>query len=191
MGGAAYRDTQALFDYGFSAFRPVTAPLAAGAVVFAMEEENAVVEYQLSPQSRKVTFLLPRETEDPQNLTLELSDDPERISAVQGSFWGEAVLRDETGRERLTAARLPLEGHRLTAAEWGPGRMVYLLERKERSSRGDVPLALGGSALAVSLLAFLNRQKRREAAEKESFWAELDRREGDIFARIKEEEGLL
>ena len=49
----------------------------------------------------------------------------------------------------------------------------------------------GGSTLAVALLAFLNRQKRREAAEKESFWAELDRREGDIFARIKEEEGLL
>ena len=69
--------------------------------------------------------------------------------------------------------------------------MVYLLEREERSSRGDVPLALGGSTLAVALLAFLNRQKRREAAEKESFWAELDRREGDIFARIKEEEGLL
>lgn len=191
VGGAAYRDTRALFDYGFSAFRPVTAPLSAGAVVFAMEEENGVVEYQLSPQSRKVTFLLPRETEDPQNLTLELSDDPERISAAQGSFWGEAVLRDEAGREILTAARLPLEGHRLTAAEWGPGRMVYLLEREERSSRGDVPLALGGSTLAVALLAFLNRQKRREAAEKESFWAELDRREGDIFARIKEEEGLL
>ena len=43
----------------------------------------------------------------------------------------------------------------------------------------------------MALLAFFNRQKRREAAKKEAFWAELDRREGDIFAKVKEEEGLL
>ena len=109
----------------------------------------------------------------------------------EDAFWGEVVLRDSSGAEVLTAARLPLEGHFLNPAPLGPGREVYVPVEERRVDRGDIPLALGGSGLAVLFLALVNRKKRREAEEKERFWAELDRREGDIFAKIKEEEGLL
>ncbi len=186
VGGAAYRDTRALLDYGFSAFRPATLPLGTGTADLVWED----AEYRLSLPRDGLTFLLPVELEEVSGFALDLASDPGRITAAGGEFWGEAVLRDSAGREVLTAGRFPLEAHRL-ASPAGPGREVYLLEQEEKPSRGDVPLALGGTLLAVALLAFRNRQSRREAAEKEAFWQSLDQREGDIFAKIKEEEGLL
>lgn len=189
VGGAAYRDTRALFDYGFSAFRPVTLPVKGGMASF-VPEDGSTAEYSLSLPRDRLTFLLPAEPEGTTGLSLELSAAPGRITAAGGTFWGEAVLLDGAGREILTAGRFPLKAHPLSAPA-GPDRRVYLLAGEEEPDRGDVPLALGASLLAVALLAFFNRQKRREAAEKEALWAELDRREGDIFAKVKEEEGLL
>lgn len=187
VGGAAYRDTRALFDYGFSAFRPLTASLPARSFLFAGGE----TEYQLSASPREVTFLFPEEQPEPGTLTLEIARQPERVAAAGGVFWGEVVLVDESGKELLTAARIPLTAHPLAAEALGPSREVYLLETERKKARGDIPLALGASLLAVALLALTHRGSRREAEKKELFWAELDRREGDIFAKVKEEEGLL
>ena len=189
IGGGAYRDTRALFDYGFSSFRPVTVPLPGEAFLLTLGEGG---ECQLSGPGGELTFLLPQELElELEDCTLEISREPERVAFGDDAFWGEVVLRDSSGAEVLTAARLPLEGHFLNPAPLGPGREVYVPVEERRVDRGDIPLALGGSGLAVLFLALVNRKKRREAEEKERFWAELDRREGDIFAKIKEEEGLL
>lgn len=164
-GATSYSDTQALFDYGFSAFRPVTLSLPGTGLLTTLEEGGG--EYYLSAPDREMQVLLPLSREGVEDASLEVALLPEDCSEAERRFWGEVRLLDRrTGEVLLSAGRISLAGEPLGPEPLGPAAEVYQVVGDQPRDRGDIPLTLAGTLLLVAILAVCNRKGRKAVAPK-------------------------
>ncbi|MCI8907310.1 MAG: D-alanyl-D-alanine carboxypeptidase [Angelakisella sp.] len=157
-GGNIYRDTKALFDYGFSAFRPVTVPLVGKSLPVFLEEGGQ--EYSLAVPGGTWQVLVPLSL-TAEELTLEVSAPAQGALQEGGSLWGEVLLLEKSTKKMLLrAGRVPLSGQIMALEPLGPSAATLEVARDEERDRGDIPLAVGASLLLVLLLAAANRKNR-------------------------------
>ena len=182
-GANIYQDTKALFDYGFSAFRPVTIPLEGRDLPVLLGEDSR--EYSLTLPGGAWQVLLPGSLAA-EDLALEV--DLPAAGGVQGGLWGDVLVLDRAGgRTLLKAGRVPLAGKLLAAEPLGPSAAALEVVRESERDRGDIPLAIGGSLLLVLLLAAANRENRRSPTLAGPFSRREEAREEPREPRAPEE----
>ena len=120
--GAAYADTKALLDYGFTAYRREELPLPSQGILATLEE-GSEWQYYLTPEKETMAVMLPRELPS-QGHSLAVTGLAE--GSGRDAFRGRVEVRDRTGKTLLEAGEVPLQGEPMTVEPLGPAAVVYL-----------------------------------------------------------------